>query len=135
MNIRIKTSNIICYLVLLLRLPLSLGKRKQSVSLDWTVLMLHDDKILQSSVNYLQLKLSIRKPKGENIKFQYSQEKNIQFYSQHEIFFIYPSFHTLHFPTTVYCWRSNIDKYHEQDHNVIVQQEWNISSAVKHDSR
>ena len=74
------------------------GKRKQSVSLDWTVLVLHDKTILQSSVNCLWLKLSIGKPEGENIKFQYSQDKNIQFYSQHEIFFFHPSYHTLHFP-------------------------------------
>ena len=68
------TSYVVCYLVLLQLLPLSLGKRNPSVSLDWTVLVLHDNTILQSSVNCLWLKLSIRKPKGENNKFQYSQD-------------------------------------------------------------
>ena len=51
-------------------------EKEQSVSLDWTVLLLHDEKILQSSVNCLQLKLSNQGIKGR--KYQIPIQSKIK---------------------------------------------------------
>ena len=51
-------------------------EKEQSVSLDWTVLLLHDERILQSSVNCLQLKLSNQGIKGR--KYQIPIQSKIK---------------------------------------------------------